>query len=57
MVRTIPSLRIALAREKDDWKPFLNALDRSARRRLFDEMSDIPSFTSLSLLSYMLSSL
>jgi hypothetical protein len=28
MDRTIPSFRIVLAMEKDDWKPFRNALDK-----------------------------
>src|SRR5918994_2285419 len=41
MGRTIPSFRIALAMEKEDWKPFRNALDKSDRKR-FDEMFDIP---------------
>jgi hypothetical protein len=41
MGRTIPSFRIALAMEKDDWKPFRNALDKSDRKK-FDEMFDIP---------------
>jgi len=31
MGRTIPSFRIALAMEKDDRKPFPNALDKSER--------------------------
>jgi len=29
MGRTIPSFGIALAMEKEDWKPFRNALDKS----------------------------
>jgi hypothetical protein len=41
MGRTIPSFRIALGMEKEDWKPFLNALDKKDRNR-FDEMFDIP---------------
>jgi len=41
MGRTIPSFRIALDREKADWKPFRNALDRSERKE-FDDMFDIP---------------
>jgi hypothetical protein len=41
MGRTIPSFRIALAMEKEDWKPFRNALDKSDRKK-FDEMFDIP---------------
>src|SRR5215211_477395 len=41
MGRTIPSFRIALAMEKENWKPFRNALDKSDRKK-FDEMWDIP---------------
>jgi hypothetical protein len=41
MGRTIPSFRTALEMEKDDWKPFRNALDKSDRKK-FDEMWDIP---------------
>jgi hypothetical protein len=41
MGRTIPSFRIALAIEKEEWKPFRNALDKSDRKK-FDEMFDIP---------------
>ena len=41
MGRTVPSFRIALAMEKEEWKPFRNALDKSDRRK-FDEMFDIP---------------
>lgn len=41
MGRTIPSFRIALATEKDDWKPFRDALDKKDRKE-FDEMWDIP---------------
>jgi hypothetical protein len=43
MGRTIPSFRIALAIEKEEWKPFRNALDKSDRKK-FDEMFDISSF-------------
>jgi hypothetical protein len=43
MGRTIPSFRIALAMEKEEWKPFLNALDKFDRKK-FDEMFDIPRF-------------
>jgi hypothetical protein len=43
MGRTIPSCRIALAMEKEDRKPFRNALDKS-NRKIFDEMFDIPRF-------------
>jgi hypothetical protein len=41
MGRTIPSFRIALTIEKEEWKPFRNALDKSDRKK-FDEMFDIP---------------
>jgi hypothetical protein len=41
MGRTIPSFRIALAMEKEEWKPFRNALDKSDRKK-FDEMFDVP---------------
>jgi hypothetical protein len=41
MGRTIPSFRIALAMEKEDWKPFRNALSKLDRKK-FDEMWDIP---------------
>jgi hypothetical protein len=41
MGRTIPSFRIALAMEKEDRKPFRNALDKSDRKK-FDDMWDIP---------------
>ncbi len=43
MGRTIPSFRIALEMEKEEWKPFRNALDKSDRKK-FDEMWDIPRF-------------
>jgi hypothetical protein len=42
MGRTIPSFRIALEIEKEEWKPFRNALDKSEERKKFDEMWDIP---------------
>jgi hypothetical protein len=41
MGRTIPSFRITLAMEKQEWKPFRNALDKSERKQ-FDYMFDIP---------------
>ena len=41
MGRTVPSFRIVLAEEKQEWKPFRNALDKSERKK-FDEMWDIP---------------
>ncbi len=43
MGRTIPSFRIALAMEKEDWKPFRNALDKKDRKE-FDEMWELPKF-------------
>ncbi len=41
MDRTVPSFRIVLAEEKQEWKPFRNALDKPERKE-FDEMWDIP---------------
>jgi hypothetical protein len=41
MGRTVPSFRIVIAEEKQEWKPFRNALDKSQRKE-FDEMWDIP---------------
>jgi hypothetical protein len=41
MGRTLPSFRNVLAMEKEDWKPFRNALDKSERKK-FDDMFDIP---------------
>ena len=41
MGKTIPSFRIAFELEKQDWKPFRNALDKSDRKK-FDDMFDIP---------------
>jgi len=35
--QNIPSFRIALTIEKEEWKPFRNALDKSDRKK-FDEM-------------------
>ena len=43
MGRTIPSFRIALEMEKEEWKPFRNALDK-LDRKIFDEMFDILRF-------------
>jgi hypothetical protein len=37
----MPSFRMALEMEKEDWKPFRNALDKSDRKK-FDDMWDIP---------------
>jgi hypothetical protein len=39
--RTVPSFRIVIAQEKQEWKDFRNALDKSERKQ-FDEMWDIP---------------
>jgi hypothetical protein len=33
MGSTVPSFRIALAMEKEEWKPFRNALDKSGRKK------------------------
>jgi hypothetical protein len=41
MGRTIPSFRIALEMQKEEWKPFRNALSKSEKKK-FDEMWDIP---------------
>jgi hypothetical protein len=43
MGRTIPSFRIALEMEKEEWKPFRNALDKSDRKK-FDGMWDLPKW-------------
>ena len=40
MGRTVPSSRIVLAEEKQEWKPFRNALDKSEWKE-FDENVDI----------------
>ncbi len=40
----MPSFRIALAiEEKEEWKPFRNALDKSDRKK-FDEMWELPKW-------------
>jgi hypothetical protein len=41
MGRTVPSFRTVITEEKQEWKPFRNALDKSERKE-FDEMWDIP---------------
>jgi hypothetical protein len=41
MGRTVPSFRIVIAEEKNEWKPFRDALDKKERKE-FDEMWDIP---------------
>ncbi len=41
MGQTTPSFRIAFAiEEKEDWKPFRNALDKSDRKKRFDAKSE-----------------
>lgn len=50
MDRTILSFRIALAMEKDDWKPFRNALDKKDRMK-FDEMMFDPPRLHISQLA------
>lgn len=42
MGRTIPSFRIAFAMEKEEWKSFRNALDKSDRKK-FDEILPLSS--------------
>jgi hypothetical protein len=44
MGRIIPSFRIALAMEKEEWKPFRNALDKSERKNFDEMMFEIPRF-------------
>lgn len=41
MGRTVPSFRITLDMEKEQWKPFRGALGKKERRE-FDDMWDIP---------------
>ena len=38
MGRTVPSFRIVLQTEKEQWKPFRNALDKSDRNKFVNEM-------------------
>jgi len=52
MDRTIPSFRIVLAMEKDDWKPFRNALDKKDRKKFDEMMFDPPRLYISQLLSY-----
>src|SRR5829696_2965810 len=40
MGRTIPSFRMVIEKERKEWKPFRNALDKKERKD-FDEMWDI----------------
>jgi hypothetical protein len=41
MGRTVPSFRTVLEMEKEEWKPFRNALCKTDRKK-FDDMLDIP---------------
>jgi hypothetical protein len=43
MGRTLPSFRIALEMEEQEWKPFRNALDNKDRKK-FDYMLTFPDF-------------
>jgi hypothetical protein len=43
MGRTIPSFRIALAMEKEEWNLFHDALDKKDRKE-FDEIFDVSSY-------------
>jgi hypothetical protein len=40
----ISLFRIALAMEKEDWKPFCNALNKSNRKEFDEMMFDLPKF-------------
>jgi hypothetical protein len=42
MSQTLSSFTIALAMEKDEWKPFRNALDKSDRKKFDEMLFDIP---------------
>ncbi len=46
MGRTVPSFRSVLEMEKEEWKPFRNALNKS-ERKMFDDMWDIPRLYTL----------
>jgi hypothetical protein len=46
MGRTISSFRIALTMEKEEWKPYRNALDKLDRKK-FDEMFGFTTFNYL----------
>ena len=41
MGRTVPSFRIVLEEEKQEWKPFRAALNKSEKKE-FDDMWDVP---------------
>jgi hypothetical protein len=40
----IPSFRTVLEMEKEEWKPFRNALDKSERKKFDEMMFDVPVF-------------
>jgi hypothetical protein len=46
MGRTNSSFRIALTMEKEEWKPYRNALDKLDRKK-FDEMFGFTTFNYL----------
>ena len=54
MDRTISSFRIVLAMEKEEWKPFRNALDKKGRKK-FDEMMFDPPRLYISQLALLYS--
>jgi hypothetical protein len=39
--RTTPSFRMVIEKERKEWKPFREALDKKGRK-IFEEMFDIP---------------
>jgi hypothetical protein len=43
--RTIPSFRIALGMEKEEWKPLRNALDKSDRKKFLMRCGTFPNST------------
>src|SRR5215213_1392604 len=45
-VRIIPSFRIALEIEKEEWKPFCNALDKKTKRSLMGRCLIFLDYTS-----------
>jgi hypothetical protein len=52
MGRTIPSFRIALAVEKEEWKPFRNALDKRDRKKLMTCGTFLDGTFQLALILY-----
>jgi hypothetical protein len=52
MGRTIPSFRIALAMEKEDWKPFHNALDKKDRKKFDVYLTYLNSTYQLALILF-----